>query len=136
MNPGNLIKIPVFKRNVIQYAPVWFGISIIGLIFVFFTKYLSKKFGPMLCIVIVPSLGYMCITTVLMCLGSVGAGKLPTGLGEAIFGAETGFAAFQVAQTSLSSIFSQIIPPEFIVRVFIISFLFFGVISYFLYRLE
>lgn len=127
-----------FKRNVIQYAPVWFGISIIGLIFVFFTKYLSKKFGPMLYIVIVPSLGYMCITTVLMCIGSVGAGKLPTGLGEAIFlfGAETGFAAFQVAQTSLSSIFSQIIPPEFIVRVFIISLLFLGVISYICYRLE
>lgn len=121
------------NRTIIQYAPVWFGISIIGAFAVLSTKFLSKKLGEMLYIAIVPALGYMCITAVLLCIGSIGAGKLPTAMGEVffLFGAETGFGAFQIIQTSLSSIFSLIIPPEFIVCIvlyillFVINLLFF-----------
>ena len=55
--------------------------------------------------------------TIFLLVGSISIGKLPTGLGEAVFliGAETSFGAFQVLQTSLSLIFSQVMPPEYLV---------------------
>ena len=105
------------SRTIIQYAPVSFGISVVGLVCVLSTKKLGVKLGEYFYVIIVPCLGYMCIMGVFMLVGSVGVGKLPTGLGETLFlfGAETGFGGFQVLQTSMSSIFSQVIPSEFIV---------------------
>ena len=103
--------------TIIQYSPVWVGISFVGIAGV----QIAKKSGQVLrsqhYLVIVPTLGYMCVMALFMAVGSVGLGRLPRGLGEAffLFGAETGFGAFQVMQTTLSSIFSQLIPPQYIV---------------------
>lgn len=107
----------VINRTVTQYALVYFGISIVGLLAVLATKFLSKKLGQYFYMIVIPCLGYMVTMTVFLAIGSVGAGRLPKGVGETLFlfGAETAFGAFQIIQTSLSTIFSQIIPPQFIV---------------------
>ena len=67
--------------------------------------------------IIVPVIGFMTIFSCFMCVGGVGLGKLPTGVGEALFiiGALGGFGCFQMSQTTLSPVYSQIIPAEFIV---------------------
>lgn len=74
--------------------------------------------------VIVPCIGGATIFSVLMCIGSIGLGKLPTGVGETMFiiGGMGGFGCFQVSQTTLSPVYSQIIPSEFLVCSFVFLF--------------
>ena len=84
---------------------------------IMFTKFAGKKLGHSFYLIVVPALSGLCILCAFLIVGSAGVGRLPTGVGETCFliGIELGFACFQIIQTSLSSIFSTVIPPEFIV---------------------
>merc|ERR1712137_800866 len=104
--------------SIIQYAPVWVGISFVGIAGVQVAKYAGKKLDQYHYLIIVPSIGYLCVMCCFAAVGAVGVGRLPTGMGETffLFAAETSFGVFQVLQTTCSSIFSHVIPPQYIVK--------------------
>ena len=105
--------------SIIQYAPVWVGISFVGISGVQIAKYAGKKLDQYHYLIIVPVIGYLCVMCCFAAVGAVGVGRLPTGMGETffLFAAETAFGGFQILQTTCSSIFSHVIPPQYIVRV-------------------
>ena len=104
--------------SIIQYAPVWVGISLLGISCVQLAKHAGKWLGSFHYLIIVPNLGLLCILAVLMTVGAIGVARLPVGVGESCFvaGGIVAFGAVQISQTTLSSIFSHGIPAEYIVR--------------------
>ena len=113
-----LVMIDGYGWSVLQYSPVWIGISFMGLAGVQIAKVTGKKLRSLHYLIIVPTLGYLCVLCVLFVVGCVGVGRLPKGVGETsfLFAAETSFGALQILQPTLTSIFSQVIPPEYLVR--------------------
>lgn len=106
-----------YMWSVLKYSPVVVLLSIVGTLAAFSSKYVSKLLKGKQYIVIVPAIGYICVMCVLAVVGLPGVG-LPNWLGSLsfLFAVETQFAAFEVLQTMMSTLFAQLVPRDFIVR--------------------
>ena len=111
-----LVMVDEYQWTTLEYAPVWIGISVMGIIGVQLAKYSGRWLKSHHYAIVVPTLLYLCLMCVLVVISTFHQ-KFPPGLGETLFlfGTETSFLAYQLLQTVLSSVFTQVVPMEFIV---------------------
>ena len=112
-----IVMLDGYGWSVIQYAGVYFILSLVGICAVLLTKYLTGRLKDMQYLLLVPCLGYNVIVCVFCVIGTVGMDKIARWLGISffLFGAETGFGAFQMSQTVCLSLFTQVVPPPYVV---------------------
>ena len=111
-----IVMIDGYGWSILQYAPVWLGISIMGIAGVQVAKYFGKWLKSYYFALVAPSLAYIGLMCILAKVSIPGMESTPA-LGESLFlvSAETNFLAYQLLQTVLSSLFTQIVPVEYIV---------------------
>jgi len=117
-----VVMIDGYNWSVIQYSPVVLLLSIVGTVSALFSKTIGKKLKAWQHIVVIPSLGYIVLMCVVAIMGTPSVGLNPLlGAFLFLFAVETMFFAFEILQTVLSTVFSLILPREFIVRMMPIS---------------
>merc|ERR1712137_15700 len=113
-----VVMVETYGWSAFQYSFAVLAIGIVGVVAVLISRTLTKKLQSWEFLVIVPCLGYICLMSVVACIGALGSEWLPQWLGIALFlfGIETVYGAFQILQTIVSSVFSHIIPRDYLLQ--------------------
>lgn len=104
-------------RSVVAYSSIFFIVSTVNVGGALAVRIIARKMTSFRYLVLVPGLGIVTIMCAISAIGVAGANTFPEALGVSLYLLSTfgSFASFQIEHTLLSTLFSSIIPREFVV---------------------
>jgi len=124
-----VIMLDKYEWPLVIYTPVLFVISVLALVGTVLGKITDKRLGYWRHMAIVPTMGAISLSTVIAAVGSTGPDVIYAPIGATLFLSAVGlmYCMYQLQQTILATVYSQILPREFLVRMMPLTSALYGI---------